>query len=128
VIVPEPAPAVATPALLLLQVDVPDASDSVVLAPSQTTSVPVIGAGVGFTVTLAVVIQPVASVYVIVEVPAVAPLVTPEDAPMVATAGDPLLHVPPKDASLSVVTPPGQRVSVPVIDAGSGFTVTTVVT
>jgi len=128
VITPVEAPTVATPILLLLHVDVPEMSDSVDVPPTQTTIVPVIGAGVGLTVTFVVAWQPVGSVYVIAAVPEIAPLAMPDEAPIAATEGVPLLHVPPVEASLRTVIPPGQSVNVPVIAAGSGLTVTTVVT
>lgn len=48
-------------------------------------------------------------------------------APIVAMDKPPLLHTPPTVASLNVVHVPGQTVNVPVIAAGSGLTVTTVV-
>lgn len=61
-----------------------------------------------------------------VAVPAEAPLTTPLEAPIVATAGLLLLHVPPVTALLSVVVPPTQIVVVPVI-ADVGLTVSVAV-
>ena len=61
------------------------------------------------------------------EVPAVTPVTTPP-AVMVATAGVALLHVPPAVALLSVVVEPTHTLVTPVITAGSGLTVTVVVT
>jgi hypothetical protein len=57
------------------------------------------------------------------DVPADAPLTIPLDDPTVATAGVALCHVPPAVALLSVVVPDTHTESVPVIAAGTGFTV-----
>jgi hypothetical protein len=99
---------------------------SVVVRLWQTASVPVIAAGSGLTVTGVVVMQPVASVYVIFTTPADAPVITP---PVLAVAIEPsaLAHVPPVVAELRFVVSPTQIVGVPVIAAGSGLTVTTAV-
>jgi hypothetical protein len=61
------------------------------------------------------------------DVPAVTPVTTPP-AVIVATAGVALLHVPPAVALLKVVVALTHTLVVPVIAAGSGFTVTVVVT
>ena len=61
------------------------------------------------------------------DVPAVTPVTTPP-AVMVATTGVALLHVPPAVTLLKVVVEPMQTLVVPVIAAGSGLTVTVVVT
>ena len=55
-------PIVAMPVALLLQVPGALASVSVVVSPAHTSSVPVITAGNGFTVTIAVMIHPVGNV------------------------------------------------------------------
>ena len=55
-------PTVANPVLLLLQVPPPVISLNIVVEPVQTLAVPVMAAGNGLTVMIAVVIQPVASV------------------------------------------------------------------
>lgn len=55
------------------------------------------------------------------------PGVTPVTRPVlltVATAGVPLLHVPPEVASLNGVVSPTQTVALPVMADGLGFTVT----
>jgi hypothetical protein len=57
-------------------------------------------------------------------VPAVTPLTTPVPAPTVAIVVAPELHDPPVVASVKAVAAPGHTVSVPVMAAGSGFTVT----
>ncbi len=59
---PVPAPTEATDVLLLLHAPPPVASLSVVVAPTHALAVPVITDGVGDTVNVAVVLQPVGSV------------------------------------------------------------------
>lgn len=59
------------------------------------------------------------------ELPAVSPLTTPVDAPIVATAVLLLAHVPPATAQLSVVVVPVHNVVLPVI-AGRAVTLTVV--
>jgi hypothetical protein len=59
-------------------------------------------------------------------VPAVTPVITPEEIPAVATDVFELDHVPPDGALASVVVAPGHTVAVPVIEDGKAFTVTTV--
>lgn len=54
-------------------------------------------------------------------------MATPVPATMVAMPVLPLSHVPPGVASVSVVVSPGHTLSVPLMAAGKGFTVTTVV-
>ena len=59
---PVPPPTVATKVLLLVHAPNPVASDKEVVKPAQTFVVPVIAAGNGFTVTNAVMTQPVGRV------------------------------------------------------------------
>ena len=118
---PVDSPTVAIPVALLLHVPPPVPSVSVVVNPEHTVRVPLIAVGNGFTVTMAVCIQPVASVYVIVAVPPDPPVTMPVE-PTVALPV--LLHVPPLVASVSAVVSPTHTFIVPVIAAGSGFTVT----
>ena len=114
--------------LLLLQVPPPVRSVNAVVKPAHTDNVPVIPTGTGFTVTTAVVIQPVPIVYVMVAVPAVAPPVTtPVEEPIVAVPVALLPHVPPVGVSLNVVVAPEHSTIVPVIGTGNVFTVTIVV-
>ena len=54
-------------------------------------------------------------------------LVTRPEVPIVETAVLLLNHVPPAVASLSVAVSPAQIAAMPLIAAGSGFIVTTVV-
>ena len=61
VTIPVVAPTVAVAVLLLLHVPPVVGSLSVVVAPMHTTAVPVIAAGSGFTVTVAVFVHPVPS-------------------------------------------------------------------
>jgi hypothetical protein len=60
---------------------------------------------------------------VILAVPAATPVIAPEGASAVATAVLLLVHVPPDVALASVEMPAAHNVVVPVIAAGSGFTV-----
>jgi hypothetical protein len=119
--VPEPivailvVPELHTPPLVLL-------STPVVPGHSPLPNGPVIAVGKGFTVNTAVAIQPVGRVYIIVSIPAVIPLTTPVAEPIVAFVLL-TLHTPPPVASLRVAVPPGHTDSVPVIHAGSGFSV-----
>ena len=62
VTVPVPEPMVAIEVLLLVHVDVPEASASVVLPPTHTEAMPVIADGSGLTVNTAVAVQPVGKV------------------------------------------------------------------
>ena len=124
---PVPNPIVPLP-LLAVQVP-PPASVNAVVKPTHTVRVPVMDAGSGFTVTTAVIIQPVAvNVYVIVAVPdAPVPVTRPVDEPTLAVPGALLLHTPPGVASLNEVVKPEQTASVPRIADGNGFTVTSAV-
>ena len=117
----------ATAGVALLQVPPAVALLNVVVDPAQSVRVPVIAAGSGFTVTVAVTKQPVGKVYEITEVPADTPVTTPVDELTVATAGVALLQVPPAVALLNVVVDPAHSVRVPVIAAGRGLTVTVAV-
>jgi hypothetical protein len=84
-------------------------------------------AGVGLTVTTLVAKQPVDRLYVMALVPAATPLTVPVPEPTVAMPVALLLHVPPPVALARVVVRNGQTAVVPVIDAGNGLTVITVV-
>ena len=59
-------------------------------------------------------------------VPAATPLTRPVPSPTVATEVLLLVHKPPDVASDNDVVNPAQTASVPLITAGSGFTVTIV--
>src|SRR5437763_776971 len=105
-------PIVATAVVLLIHVPPAIASVKLVVDPVQTSSEPAIAAGNGFTVKTAVALQPVESVYAIVDVPASKPVATPLDDPIVATVVVPLVHVPPAVASVKLVVNPAQTLSV----------------
>ena len=106
---------------------------SVVVEPTHVAIEPVIGVGSGFTVTVAIRIQPVPSVYVIVTVLAGAagddiPFTTPLLEPMVAIPVALLAHVPPEGRQFNVVVLFTHTDGVPVIVPGNANTVTTVAT
>ncbi len=122
---PVPDPTVATEEVLVVQVPPPPSVNAVV-KPAQTVMVPVIAEGKGLTVTTVIVVHPVPKVYVIPEVPAATPETTPVPEPTVATDDVPVVHVPPP-ASVSAVVELTQTVAVPLMAAGNGLTVTTVV-
>lgn len=99
-----------------------------VVAPSQTTCVPVMAAGEGFTVSVADLLHPLARVYIMDEVPAALLVAMPDDALMAAAEVLVLDHVPPVIVLLRVVVnPPSQTSRVPEIAAGDWLTVTTAV-
>jgi hypothetical protein len=77
--------------------------------------------GNAFTSTTAERLQP-PTVYIIEVVPALSPVTTP-DVDTVPTAGVLLLHVPPVVVLVRVVVPFTQMLVMPVMTAGSGFTV-----
>lgn len=111
-----------------LHVPPPIPSLSVVVRPTHTLNVPVIVDGSGFTLTVAVVAQPVlVSVYVITVAPEEIPVTAPVVLPTVPTAGVLLLQVPPGVPSVSVEADPTQTFNVPVIVAGSALTVTVLI-
>jgi len=121
--VPVEEPIVATPVLLLLHAPPDVAELSELLLPAQMLVVPVMEAGVLFTVNVVVAIQ-LPMLYVIVAVPALAPVAVPVDEPIVATPVLLLLQVPPLTELVSVALLPTQTDIVPPIDAGDPFTVT----
>jgi hypothetical protein len=97
----------------------------VIVPPAHADPVPVMAAGIAYTLTIAVTVVP-ANEYVMVDVPADIPITTPLAEPIVATAGVLLLHEPPVALLANVVVAPIQVVSVPVIgEENAAFTVTT---
>ena len=60
--------------------------------------------------------------------PVETPVIIPVDEPMVATAGVPLSHVPPPEASVSVMLAPAHNAGGPEMPAGNWFMVMTLVT
>lgn len=88
---------------LLLQVPPDVVQASVVVLPLQTLVVPVIGAGVVFTVTTLVLVQVLVAVNVMMAVPAEMPVTTPDQVPTVATLGSLLSHeIPVSQVSTAV--------------------------
>ena len=110
--------------LLLVQVPPPGVEFSVVVKPTQTFGVPVMVVGLALTVTTAVLIQPVPSAYVIVDVPATEPVTTPDVDKAIVALPLLLLHVPPAGVEFNVVVNPTHTFVVPVMVVGFGFTVT----
>jgi len=117
-------PTVACNVLLLLHVPPVVVLVNVVDAPRHTNVVPDITAGSGFTVSCIVCKQPFDNVYVIVGIPAATPVTTPDEEPTVASAGLPLVHVPPNTEFSKDAVAPTHTFAVPVIVAGEMFTIT----
>jgi len=117
VTIPDVDPTIAWPVALLLHKPPEVASLRLVVCVTQTTGVPVIAAGVVFTVTAWVDTHPPGNIYVITGVPAAMPVTTPAPStlPRVALL---LLHEPPALASLRAVVEPTHTLNVPVIEAG----------
>jgi hypothetical protein len=108
---------------LLLQLPPAVASLRDVVVPTHIPRLPDIGAGDTFTVTTAVLVQPVPSEYVIVAVFGPRIPVTSPDAPTVAMVGSLLVHTPPAGVLTSDVVEPSHTVIVPVIADGAVVTV-----
>jgi hypothetical protein len=94
--------------VLLLQVPPGVALVRELHVPAHTLSEPLIAAGNGLTVTIAVLIQPVLIVYDITAVPPATPVTTPLDEPTVAIPILPLVHVPPDGELDNVAEDPWQ--------------------
>lgn len=121
-----PAPLmVPTAGVLLDQPPNGVASDCKMHWPTHTVLAPVMAAGIAFTLITPVRIQPVLSVYVIIDEPAERPVNKPVVALIVPVAGVPLLHVPPGVALDSSEVLPWQILIEPVMAAGMGCTVNT---
>ena len=124
---PPPLVTVATAGRLELHVPPALASLNVVVKPIHTFMLPVMVAGNGLTVMIAILAQPVAgSVTVSVPVPTLLPNINPEALPPDNIAPV-ALHAPPAVASVKVAVKPKHTVMGPVIGAGTGFTVNTAV-
>jgi hypothetical protein len=78
--------------------------------------------GRGLTVIGVVELQPVASVYRMLGIPAATPVTTPVAGFTVAKEVLLLLHVPPPVASVSVSDEPAHTLVPPMMDTGEGFT------
>jgi hypothetical protein len=128
--IPVPAPTVATAVLLLVHVPPVGVDASVDVLPKQIPVVPVMAVGIAFTVTTAVLKQPVvANVWVMVAVPAPTPLaVVVAAVPETVTTPVLLLVHAPVPVEVSVVLLPSHIVVVPVMFAGTASTVATVST
>lgn len=126
--VPVDEPTVAI--LVLLQVQTPPVGEELNVDedPVHMAKTPVIAAGCVFTVTTLVAKQPPLKVYVIVAVPAAAPVTTPDVELTLAVPDALLVHTPPVGEEDKVVVDPTQTVAVPDIAPGVVFTVTTAVT
>ena len=120
--IPVVTPTGATPILFELQVPPGVTSLSVAVSPTHTCVGPVMAAGSGLTVNDSVDEQPLL-VFEIVVLPAVTPVTTPVEEPIVATAGLLLDHVPPP-VHANVMALPIHTESPLVIAPGVGFTVT----
>jgi hypothetical protein len=105
-------------------------SVSVIVSPIHTCVGPDIGPGIDCTFTVAVVKQPVDSVYVIVMIPAESPVRLPVTGLIVPNIVGDALQVPPGDPSNSIALPSTHTVNVPLplIVNGDGLTVTYLVT
>lgn len=125
---PPIAVTVATPIAALLHVPGVVASVSVVVCPWHTCSVPDIGAGIEFTVTTAVTLHPVPSVYVTSHVPAATPVTAPVVAFTVATVAQLIAQVPPGVEVVSEEVDPSQTCRDPLIADGNAYTVAICVT
>ena len=119
-----PAKTVATVVTELTHVPPIGLSLSVIIAPTHSAVGPVM-IGIGFTVTIAVLAQPVGNVYEMTAVPGNAPLTMPDVGMTAAILPAPEVHKPPVVASISVVVAPAHTDNVPaVIVAGRALTVT----
>ena len=118
VTMPDKEPTVATATSLLLHVPPGVELKRVVVAPSHTLAIPVIAAGVRFTVTVVNARQPPPTMYVILAVPAASPVTTPVPDATVAIEILPLVHTPPAGALDNVILPSTHTVPAPVIGIG----------
>ena len=92
-----------------------------VVAPMQTPSFPLIIAGKAFTVTIAVAVQPVPSVYDTNVAPVTIAVTTPVLDPTVAITEFPLLQLPPVVVSLRFIVKPAHKGWLPFIADGDGL-------
>jgi len=101
---------------------------NVVLVPTQTTELPTVVTGIGFTVSTLTAAHPDGITYDITVVPIDVPVTTPVLKLTEATAGLLLVHNPPVVALVNVPELPTHITEVPTIAAGTAFTVTTAYT
>jgi hypothetical protein len=125
---PDATTTVATDGVLLLHV--PPALELLKVMDDawQNTTLPVIAAGNGLTVTIPVMMQPVGAVYVTAVIPTATADIIPDDEPIVAIAVLPLAHVPPAMALVKVAVVPRHSDDEPPMAGGIALTVIMVVT
>ena len=116
----------ATAVLLLPQAPPAVASVWVMLWPAQTVAGPPIAAGVWFTVTVSVAVQPPGSVYIMAVVPGMMPVTRPVVELMVAVPVELLLQEPMPVPSLWVMVCPVHTDTGPVMAPGDAHMVTVV--
>jgi hypothetical protein len=123
---PVTAPPTSVATAVLLLAHVPPAREAVreTVEAGHITSEPE-SDGVAITLTTAVDRQPPGIVYDILEVPAATPFTIPA-VPIVATAAELLVHVPPAFTLARAIVDPAHTLPAPVI-AARGLTVTTFV-
>jgi len=131
VMVPDADPMVATDVLPLVHVPPGTAFVSVSEFPTQIVipivpGTPIIGPGLGLTVTVYTSKHPVESIYVITAVPAATPVTTPVEDPTVATPGEPELQTPPDGLPVKAIVDPTHTLFGPLI-TGFGFTMILIV-
>jgi hypothetical protein len=121
-------PIVATVDGLALQVPPDGVTPNAVVDAAHNIVVPDMALGNAFTVIVVVAIHPVElTVYVIVVVPTDAPVTRPDVTPTFAIVRSLLVQVPTPVASLSALEVVTHKLVLPVIAAGSGLTVTSIV-
>jgi hypothetical protein len=122
-LIPETIPVAETVIMdVLVVVQVPPETGllNVTVDPVQTAVTPDTAAN-GFTVIVVMLMQPVAAVKVITDVPPANPVTMPEPDATVATVGTLLVHAPPEPL-LRVVVAAEHTIVVPVIGGGNGNT------
>jgi hypothetical protein len=124
VTIPVDEPTVALAVLLLIHEPPPVVLANVVDDPAHIVAVPVIAATELLTVTILLALVPHPVEYVILAVPAVTPETTPVEELTVAIARLELVHVPLATELLNVTVDEGHSTDVPVMAAGTPFTVT----
>ena len=129
VTIPDEEPTVADNVLLLAQAPPAGLENKVEEAPAQTARPPVIDDGIVFTVTVAILLQPVeVSVKVTGAVPADIPVTTPLVTLTVAIPVAPHDHVPVPEPLVNVIVFPWQTGVLPDDAANAPGTDTVVVT
>ena len=117
-------PTDATAGLVLAHTPPGVGSVRVVVPPKHIVVLPIIGAGVGSTVIVRVVAQPVPIVYVTVAVPTLTVVSKPVVGLIGATVVGLTDHVPPGEGQVNVPDAPKHNDDGPVIGEGIALTVT----